>query len=183
MKWLVKTNNKSHKVSVPRTLISNVPFEVSVDGNPLLVKWQEATKTLYVLESTDNGTYLEKPISLRNIALSQFPGDNEKSISIEIAGAHAENLAAKVSRYVPGQENRDKAKGDKGALARSPITGKVLKVFVEEGQEVESGTVLLTIEAMKMENKIFATATGKVAKVSVKDGDMVSVGAELIAIK
>lgn len=183
MKWLVKANEKSHRVSAPRTLISNVPFEVDVDGKKIMLKWQEASKTMFILEKTSSGSWLEKPVSLRNISITQFPGDHEKNIGIEIAGAHAENLSAKVSRYVPGSENRDKAKSAKGAVIRSPITGKVLKVYASEGDEVESGALLLTIEAMKMENKIFSTASGKVAKISVKDGDMVSVGAELVAIK
>ena len=183
MKWLVKNNDKSLKVSAPNSLVSNVPFEMDIEGKKLLVRWQETSKTLYILEKTKSGTILEKPVSLRNISISQFPGDNEKSISVEISGAHAENISAKVSRYVPGQENRDKAKGAKGAVVRSPITGKVLKVNITEGDEVENGVVLLTIEAMKMENKIFSTAPGKVSKLSVKEGDMVSVGAELVAIK
>jgi biotin carboxyl carrier protein len=183
MKWLVKNKNKSLKVSAPKSLVSNIPFEVSVDGKIITVKWQESSKTLYILERSPSGTILEKPISLRNISITQFPGDNEKSVAVEISGAHAENVSAKVSRYVPGQENRDKAKGAKGAVVRSPITGKVLKVNIAEGDQVENGVVLLTIEAMKMENKIFSTAAGNVAKLSVKEGDMVSVGAELVAIK
>ena len=183
MKWLVKTNNKNLKVSAPRTLISNIPFEIKVNDETLLVKWQEATKTMFILEKTGSGGYIEKPAALRNIQVSKFPGDNEKNIEIEISGSHAENISSKVSRFVPGQENRDKAKGEKGAVIRSPITGKVLKVFVEDGQEVETGAVLITVEAMKMENKIFASASGKVSKLKVKGGDSVSVGAELVSIK
>ena len=46
----------------------------------------------------------------------------------------------------------------------APMPGLVLEVSVEAGQEVEEGTPLLILEAMKMENVIKAPGTGVVKK-------------------
>ncbi len=56
------------------------------------------------------------------------------------------------------------------------MQGTVLKVDVAVGDEVEAGTVICVVEAMKMENEIAAHRAGTVADVSVAPGDAVSSG-------
>ncbi len=58
----------------------------------------------------------------------------------------------------------------------SPMQGTVLKVDVADGDEVEAGTVICVVEAMKMENEIAAHRAGTVAEVSVAPGDAVANG-------
>ncbi len=53
---------------------------------------------------------------------------------------------------------------------KAPMPGLILEVPVKEGQQVEKGTVLLVLEAMKMENAIKSPQSGKVKKVLVKPG-------------
>jgi len=68
----------------------------------------------------------------------------------------------------------------------SPMQGTVLKVDVAEGDEVEAGTVICVVEAMKMENEIAAHRGGTVADVSVGPGDAVSSGqviCRVVAVK
>jgi len=55
----------------------------------------------------------------------------------------------------------------------APMPGLVLEVSVEAGQEVEEGTPLLILEAMKMENVIKAPGTGVVKRVNVSKGEAV----------
>jgi len=62
---------------------------------------------------------------------------------------------------------------------KSPMPGRILKFSVEIGDEVTTGTPLLTLEAMKMENVIKAEGEGKV-KAIVKDKDAVVEKGELI---
>jgi 3-methylcrotonyl-CoA carboxylase alpha subunit len=62
----------------------------------------------------------------------------------------------------------------------APMPGKVIKINVEENQEVKKGEVLLIVEAMKMENNITAPKNGKVEKVNVSAGDMVDGSTELV---
>jgi acetyl-CoA/propionyl-CoA carboxylase, biotin carboxylase, biotin carboxyl carrier protein len=58
----------------------------------------------------------------------------------------------------------------------SPMQGTVLKVDVAEGDEIEAGTVICVVEAMKMENEIAAHRAGTVADISVAPGDAVASG-------
>jgi methylmalonyl-CoA carboxyltransferase small subunit len=62
------------------------------------------------------------------------------------------------------------------------MPGKVVKVLVKEGDEVEPGRPLVVVEAMKMENELVAEAPGTVKKVHVQPGDAVEGGAALILI-
>ena len=67
-------------------------------------------------------------------------------------------------------------------LITSPLPGKILGIKVAAGQAVKEGDLLLTIEAMKMENEIVATIDGTVEEVMVKAEDTVQIGDSLISI-
>jgi biotin carboxyl carrier protein len=62
------------------------------------------------------------------------------------------------------------------------MTGRIIRVDVEPGQEVKEGDVLLIIEAMKMENEVLAPASGTVKEVAVAAGARVSEGDLLIIL-
>jgi biotin carboxyl carrier protein len=63
------------------------------------------------------------------------------------------------------------------------IPGKILKIKVAEGQEVEEGTSLLILEAMKMHNEIRAEFPGVIHKIYVSEGQMVSKSHLLVEFK
>ncbi|MBK89786.1 MAG: hypothetical protein CL772_01235 [Chloroflexi bacterium] len=69
-----------------------------------------------------------------------------------------------------------------GNSIKALMPGKVLKVLVSEGESVESGTPLLVIESMKMENIISSTKSGKVSAVHVKIDDNVQYDQPLVEI-
>lgn len=60
------------------------------------------------------------------------------------------------------------------------IAGTVVKVLVEDGQEVKAGDTLLVLEAMKMETEVTAPKDGVVATVRVGVGEAVQNGQVLI---
>jgi len=64
----------------------------------------------------------------------------------------------------------------------SPLPGKILAVKVTTGQKVKEGDLLLTIEAMKMENEIVAPIDGTVSEIAVKPQATVQIGDNLITI-
>src|SRR4029450_5798200 len=51
---------------------------------------------------------------------------------------------------------------------RSPINGKVVSVLVSEGQPVDKGQRLLTVEAMKMQYEITAQRNGTIRRIAVE---------------
>ncbi|MBQ7576890.1 MAG: biotin/lipoyl-binding protein [Synergistaceae bacterium] len=64
----------------------------------------------------------------------------------------------------------------------APMPGKILNVKVNVGDSVNSGDLVLLLEAMKMENEVFATASGKITEIRVKSGDSVNTGDVLMVI-
>jgi acetyl-CoA/propionyl-CoA carboxylase biotin carboxyl carrier protein len=73
----------------------------------------------------------------------------------------------------------DEHSGD--AELTSPMPGSVVAVGVEDGQHVEAGTVVVTVEAMKMEHALAAPVDGAV-ELLVAVGDQVKVGRPLARI-
>ena len=63
------------------------------------------------------------------------------------------------------------------------MPGKIVKVFVEPGQEVKEGEPLLVMEAMKMENEMRSTRDGVVKEVKVAEAATVEGGATLITFE
>lgn len=61
------------------------------------------------------------------------------------------------------------------------MPGKIVKIYVKDGQEVKEGDPLLIMEAMKMENEMRAPADLTIQKVHVTEGENVESGALLIA--
>ena len=69
---------------------------------------------------------------------------------------------------------------------RTPVTslmpGKVVRVLVKAGDEVEEGQDLVVVEAMKMENAVPSPRAGKVLELKVAPGEAVESGATLAVI-
>jgi biotin carboxyl carrier protein len=72
------------------------------------------------------------------------------------------------------------AGGDK--VVKSPMPGRVVKVLVAPGDEVQPGQGLVVLEAMKMENEVRARAAGRVAQVHVAPGVAVEGNAKLVTM-
>lgn len=62
----------------------------------------------------------------------------------------------------------------------APMPGKIVRVLVAKGQQVENGQGLLVIEAMKMQNEVRSPKSGTVEKVA-KEGQTVNAG-EVLAV-
>ena len=69
-----------------------------------------------------------------------------------------------------------------GEPVTAPMPGTILKVNVTQGQAVKAGTVLCSLEAMKMENEIMTSKDGTVTQVLVSKGSAVDTGAPLVVI-
>ena len=69
-----------------------------------------------------------------------------------------------------------------GEAVTAPMPGNILKVAVSAGQSVKEGDLLVVLEAMKMENEIFAPKSGTVAQVLVQKGATVDTGATMVVL-
>ncbi|MEU1744330.1 acetyl-CoA carboxylase biotin carboxyl carrier protein subunit, partial [Streptomyces pristinaespiralis] len=88
------------------------------------------------------------------------------------AGAKPKRRAAKKSSSA--------ASGD--TLA-SPMQGTIVKVAVEEGQEVKEGDLIVVLEAMKMEQPLNAHRSGTVKGLAAEVGASLTSGATICEIK
>lgn len=81
-----------------------------------------------------------------------------------------------------GERVEELIRGKEGEVV-SPLFGRVVKIRVKEGDAVNKGQPLLSIEAMKAETVISSPISGIVQKIMVKEGQGVKKGDVLIIIK
>ena len=55
----------------------------------------------------------------------------------------------------------------------APLAGKVFKLLVDVGEEVEEDDEVIVIEAMKMETPVYAPCDGTIKAIKCKEGDSV----------
>jgi acetyl-CoA carboxylase biotin carboxyl carrier protein len=65
----------------------------------------------------------------------------------------------------------------------SPVSGKVWKILVKAGDPVQEEDELMILEAMKMENLVYAPVGGKIGAIKVAEGDQVEPNQVLVIIE
>jgi len=103
---------------------------------------------------------------------------NGKLFRVRVFGD--EDAAVGPPRRRRGETRRASASG--GAV-RAPMQGTIVKVLVEEGQEVAADEPVCILEAMKMESEVRSQKAGTVSEVSVEAGQTVSSGETLISVE
>ncbi|MFZ5903498.1 MAG: biotin/lipoyl-containing protein [Chloroflexota bacterium] len=94
------------------------------------------------------------------------PEDGVRPEGREEAGAPVEKKIPVVGMGAPSV-------GDARSLV-APLPGTVVEVFVKQGDQIETGQVVLVIEAMKMKNSIRSMRAGTVGEVLVSAGQTVA---------
>ncbi len=94
--------------------------------------------------------------------------------SLRILPAHIAHLASHMIEKVPP---------DLSKFLICPMPGLLMKLHVEEGEEVQPGQPLATVEAMKMENILRAEKAGVVAKINAAQGDSLAVDAIILEME
>ena len=82
-------------------------------------------------------------------------------------------------RSLRGRAHAVDDRGPKKLMA--PMPGKIVRVLVSQGAEVEAGAGVLVVEAMKMQNEIKSPKKGTIQKILVAEGSAVNSG-DVLAI-
>ncbi|KAF0231019.1 MAG: 3-methylcrotonyl-CoA carboxylase alpha [Beijerinckiaceae bacterium] len=72
--------------------------------------------------------------------------------------------------------------GDAGGNVKSPMHGKLVALFVSEGEAVEKGQRVAIVEAMKMEHPVLAPRAGTVEGIAFEAGSQLGEGARIMVI-
>ena len=99
-----------------------------------------------------------------------------------VASGHRSYVRVESDRQRAAAAAAAHAGGGADDLVRSPMPGRVVRVFVAAGDEVEVGQPLVVIEAMKMENELRSKRAGRVTEVLVAAGQAVEGNAKLIKL-
>lgn len=104
-----------------------------------------------------------------------------EEVMVETLSEVIPTMAGEVESPTMSESYRPRA--SKEGDVTTPIPGKITSINVAEGDTVAEGDVVLTVEAMKMENKIHTPIAGTVKKILVKIGDSVNPDETLIEIE
>ena len=108
---------------------------------------------------------------------------NHTGLSLTTRGATHELrvLPASIAQYT--RHMIEKVPPDLSKMLICPMPGVLVKLHVGEGEEVQPGQPLATVEAMKMENILRAEKAGKVAQVNAEEGDSLAVDAVILELE
>jgi acetyl/propionyl-CoA carboxylase alpha subunit len=137
--------------------------ELAIDGTTLA--------DIEVIEASPSS------VVIRSGGLQQVLWTHTVGSSIWVDGPGGSSHFDEVERFaLPGSS------ASAGSLL-APLPGTVVRVTAEVGHTVESGAVLLAIEAMKMEHEVRSPSAGKVTAIHVSPGDQVEAGRVLAVIE
>ena len=148
--------------------IEGTAYEIEVDRETVMVNGRPFVVALDGNRARVNGTSYE----------IELQGDQATVNGI----AYAFRVQEKKER--PGDEvlpRAARAAAEAGAVT-AVMPGKIIRVLVKEGDQVQEGDVLCVLEAMKMENELRASKSGVVKEVTVEPGSDVEKGQVLVVI-
>ncbi len=166
-----------------------IPFHRDVLDNPAYNASEGSFDVYTTWIETDYDNQLE-PYS--GAAPGDDPAERERVV-VEVGGKRLEvvlpeGLGAVAAVAGGGKKAGKKRKAGGGGAAvsgdslTSPMQGTVVKLAVEEGQEVAEGDLVLVIEAMKMEQPINAHKAGTVTGLEAEVGATIGAGAVIATI-
>lgn len=106
-----------------------------------------------------------------------------KPEAMQMAAGAARTVAEVVSERMKARARKQGTLGVSAKEIRAPMPGRVVKILVCAGQDVEANAPCVVIEAMKMENELRAPGAGKVLSVHVEEGVSVEGQALLISFE
>ncbi len=155
--------------------MEGVEYPVIAEGDTITVNGRPFT-----VEIADDGAVLVDGITYDVTLEGETAIVGEESYTVQTSGLALTAIAPPPTPSGPAAP----AAVEAGAGAVSAIMpGKIIRVLVEPGQQVEEGEPVCVLEAMKMENELSAPRSGTVQAVHVKPGDDVEKDLVLVEIE
>jgi biotin carboxyl carrier protein len=171
MTFEIELNGRGRTVSIERAGPGR--YRVTVDGVAAIVDAQRTGESGVSLLFSDQ--------SHEGVAVHFAPGQSPGEMLAYLGGR---NIAVSVNGRRTG---RAAAEGGAGADGEqkvvAPMPGRVVRVLVAPGDEVQARQPVVVVEAMKMENELRSPKAGTVKDVTVTPGTSVEAGRVLVVIE
>jgi acetyl-CoA/propionyl-CoA carboxylase biotin carboxyl carrier protein len=171
-----------------RAVVSDPAFIGNNDGFTVHTRWIE-TEWNNTVEPFTGGDPIEEEDTIPRQTVVVEVGGRRLEVALPgdlaIGGGGSGGGAAGVVRKKPKPRKRGAQAGAaaSGDAVTAPMQGTVVKVAVEEGQQVAAGDLVVVLEAMKMENPVTAHKHGTITGLAVEAGAAVTQGTVLAEIK
>jgi len=153
-------------------------IQIRVDGGRVFAGIDDRCYEVEVQESGTGGYLL---ISQGRVFECRIDGPPESGRTIDvIVGTTPYSVTLTDPRRLSSVAS---ARADGGDAARiiAPMSGKVVRVLVAVGDQVEAGAGIIVVEAMKMQNEMKSPKTGTVVALNVQSGATVN-GGDVLAV-
>jgi acetyl-CoA/propionyl-CoA carboxylase biotin carboxyl carrier protein len=200
-KLIVTGRDRNHALERSRRALD----EFVVDGMPTVIPFHRAVvdDPAFIGDGEKFDVYTQWIETEFDNQIAPYDGDHAEaeeagerhSVVVEVGGKRLEVVlpgglgglaaapaagGAKKPRRGGGKKSGAAASGD---AVTSPMQGTVVKVVVEEGQQVAEGDTVVVIEAMKMEQPLKAHKAGTVTGLTAEVGATVTNGAVICELK
>jgi acetyl-CoA/propionyl-CoA carboxylase biotin carboxyl carrier protein len=171
-----------------RAVVSDPAFIGDDNGFSVHTRWIE-TEWDNTVEAFTSGEPLDEEEALPRQKVVVEVGGRRLEVSLPgdlaLGNGAATTDAVGVIRRKPKARKRGAAGGAaaSGDAVTAPMQGTVVKVAVEEGQQVSTGDLVVVLEAMKMENPVTAHKDGVITGLAVETGAAITQGTVLAEIK
>jgi propionyl-CoA carboxylase alpha chain len=166
--WVVLMNNEYHEVSI---IPAAGGHDVEYLGKTYAVRsdWQFGQP---LFSGTLNGEEIFVQVERRGQVYRLAHGGSEADVLVLTP------RAAELMKHMPV-----KAPPDMSGFLLSPMPGLLVSLAVKEGDSVRSGEELAVLEAMKMENTLYAERDGVVVKINFEPGASLAVDDKIMELE
>lgn len=169
MNYSVHTDKK-HAVTIDRKADLSQPFEIAVDKGKYAVQ---------IRKTQEDGTLKTLMVEHRVCPVEIERRGDGMPVRVYLKGVPFE---VDISRMASTRFRPPLPELEVSGEVHANLPGQIVEVLVAEGQQVETGTPLVILDAMKMENEIVSHKTGTIGRISVRSGQILAKGDLILEI-